>query len=355
MALNLPDDDTPQLPVIVERAAKALAPVATASQLATLAAGSKHIVEITNAAGRDQAAGARRALISTRTLITKTGKDARDDANKFRNEVIEAERQLIAIIQPEEERLDALVKGWEAAREAEKQAKARAEEQRRAALQRKIDSLGPMLKVPTTSAVISAEMERIAGIVVDDSWEERKEEGEALRQQWLDSLQKHHDDALADETRRAAEAAAAEAERKRLAVERAELDAQRAAQARQRAADEERAAEARREAAAAQRVLDDARRKLEADQKKLDDDRRAEEDRKRREAEEASRKEAEAQRAREAQAERERREAAQRAERRSRAMPTPRDMVEAIATEFSTDNDIVVGWLRLVVWSDIEL
>lgn len=60
-------------------------------------------------------------LRAARVQIEKYGKDMRDDANRFAKAVIAKERELIGIIEPEEERLAAIE---EAARKAEERAAA---------------------------------------------------------------------------------------------------------------------------------------------------------------------------------------------------------------------------------------
>lgn len=50
----------------------------------------------------------RMTLVKTRTSITKEGKAWREDAVKFQKAVIKKEEELIAVIKPEEDRLDAL-------------------------------------------------------------------------------------------------------------------------------------------------------------------------------------------------------------------------------------------------------
>ena len=52
---------------------------------------------------------AKKALQSLRTKITTTGKDLREDAVKFQKLVIEKEKELVKLITPSEERLDAFI------------------------------------------------------------------------------------------------------------------------------------------------------------------------------------------------------------------------------------------------------
>lgn len=106
------------------------------AQLAELAKVSERIVEITNTAGYQECHAARMDLKNTRIDIQKVGKDAREEATAFSKAVIAKEKVLIGIIEPEEARLQKIQDEWDAAREAERQAKVRAEQERIAAIER---------------------------------------------------------------------------------------------------------------------------------------------------------------------------------------------------------------------------
>lgn len=91
------------------------------------------IASITNKDGYKQVDSARKVLKKARTEIEARGKEARDDANKFAKAVIAEERRLIAIVQPEEDRLAEIQQQWDAeqdriAREAQEKAEKRMEE-----------------------------------------------------------------------------------------------------------------------------------------------------------------------------------------------------------------------------------
>jgi hypothetical protein len=361
---DLTEGEAPADAVVVQRSAANTMPVAaraqavmsayaTKSQLQALVAGTQHIVAITNAAGRDQASAARTALVRTRTEIARRGKEARDDANAFAKAVIAAEKELIAITTPEEERLDALVAAWEAAREAEKRAKAEAEAQRVAALRVRVEALRPRVRVHTVAA-LEAELKRVCAIEADDL-AEFAEEAVVLQDEsvaWLEAE-------LAT-ARAAAEAAAAAAEQRaaeerRLAEEKAALAAERERQAAERRAAEEAAAKVHAEQQAAAAALREATRKLEADAavlraegERLAAARAAEE---RREAERVAQIERDrvvaAEEAR-VRAEREARDAEARAARRTRELPSRDDVIAAVAEAFDTDADIVEDWMRIL-------
>ena len=126
---EIAEKTTTKLVTVEQRAALALGTTQTEKDLRALALKNVSIVEIKDKAGREQAHGAAMELVRTRTAIKKVSKEARDDATKFSKAVIEEENRLIAIIEPEEDRLMGLRDGWdnEQARiKAEAEAKERA-------------------------------------------------------------------------------------------------------------------------------------------------------------------------------------------------------------------------------------
>lgn len=114
-----------------QRAQKALAFETTRDQLKALAAKSTSLVKVDTPDNLAAAKAAKATLVSTRTRIEKTGKAARDDANKFQKAVIATEKSLVALISPEEQRLGTLI-DTEQRRLDEAERVAREEEQRRA-------------------------------------------------------------------------------------------------------------------------------------------------------------------------------------------------------------------------------
>lgn len=230
---------------VIERAQQALKPAANEQQLAELAAASKSITEITNADGLTQAHRARMTLKNTRVEIAKIGKAARDDATQFSKAVIAEEKRLIAIIEPEEQRLEGLQNAWEAARAAEKRA---AEQKERDRLQAIETRLAKLRAIPElyTSAMPSGQLLSVIQQLEQPptfDYQERSDEATALREVVIVHLRAEHVEALEREEREEAERAriaaeeaqkAAEraAEEKRLADERARLDAERKEQER---------------------------------------------------------------------------------------------------------------------------
>ena len=235
----------------IDRARAALKVCATETALTELAAKSRDIVTITNADGYQQVHGARMALKAMRVTIEKTGKAAREDATAFSKAVIAEEKRLIGIIEPEETRLGTLQEGWDAAREAERKAKADAE---RARIQTILSRLAKLQSLPE---VYTSEMppQRIAEVIaqieggLSADYGEYADQAEALRQAALVALRRAHVDAIEREERDRA----AEAERQA-----------KAAQAAKEAAEREAAAKAAREAEEAR--LKAERERFEAEQ-----------------------------------------------------------------------------------------
>ncbi|CAR54895.1 hypothetical protein A8E25_10115 [Burkholderia cenocepacia] len=261
---------------VVERAAVALGASERETSLRELVAKSTDMVEIKNAAARDQVHGAAMVLRTARTDIQKAGKAARDDANAFSKAVIAEENRLIAITEPEEKRLLGMRDEWDEAREAEKRAKLEAEQRRVAAIREHIDDIRAIAvrAAGLPAARIQGEIEDLEALGITlDRFAELTGEAEAVRGTTLDKLRELH-----------ASTVAQEAEAARLAAEREELERQRAELAAQREREEAERAERERVEAAAR-----------AEQERVD--------RERREAEEAARR-----------AQQEREDAARRAE-----------------------------------------
>ncbi|KWE25688.1 hypothetical protein [Burkholderia territorii] len=260
---------------VIERAAVALGTSERETELRALVAKSNDIVEIKNAAGRDQCHAAAMLLRTARTSIRKVGKDARDDATKFSKAVIAEEDRLVALIEPEETRLLNMRDAWDEAREAEKRAKLEAEQRRVAAIREHIDDIRAIAvrAVGMPAARIQGEIEDLEALGITlDRFAELTGEAEAVRGATLDKLRELH-----------AAAVAQEAEAARIAAEREELERQRAELAEQQRQEvEARAAREREESAARaeQERIDRERREAEeaarrAQQEREDAERRA--------------------------------------------------------------------------------
>jgi hypothetical protein len=235
-------DTAPQNALTIsEEAEKALAFADTAAQLQELAESSKRIVEITNPAGYAECHASRMALKNKRIEIQKRGKGAREDAAKFAKEVIAVEGRLIAIISPEEERLQTLQDAEDERRAAEKQSAVDAEKARLAEHEAKLPALihFPLDCLDCGAEQLADVIETFSrGELAAKDWDEfigRAEEARAA------SLRRLHQML---EERRAAEARQAELDRQA-----AELEQQRQAQEAERIAQEAEAAAQREEMA----------------------------------------------------------------------------------------------------------
>ncbi len=219
----------------IERAKQALTVCATEAALAELAAKSRDIVTITNADGYQQVHGARMALKTMRVTIEKTGKAARDDATQFSKAVIAEEKRLIAIIEPEEQRLEGLQNAWEAARAAEKRAAEQKERDRLQAIETHLAKLRAILEL-CTSAMPSGQLLSMAQQLEQPpsfDYQERSDEATALREAAIVHLRAAHVEALEREERE-------EAERAHIAAEEAQKAAERAAEQKRLADERER-------------------------------------------------------------------------------------------------------------------
>lgn len=237
--LELQTQQTTTQMTVIERARMAVGSAKHEAKLIDLAEGSKAIVSITNADGYKEAHATRMTLKNARLSITKTSKTARDDATAFAKSVIEEERRLIAIIEPDEERINALQVAWDAEIEAEKQSKIAAESARVAAIKEKIEAFrgAPLAVLGKTSGEIRTALDDVDAVQIDKSYGEHMAYAAMVK----GDAQK----ALAGMLMNALEA---EAEQERIVKEREELallreqqrqaDVLRAEEERQRAASE---------------------------------------------------------------------------------------------------------------------
>lgn len=264
---------------VTERASVALGAKDYELKLTKLVKSSVRIVEIKNADGYKEAHGARMALKNTRVEIEKTGKAAREDAQAFSSAVIAEQKRLVEIIAPEESRLQSLQAEWDAAREAEKQAAAKAEQDRIDRHRAGIDTIKSV--VLQASNKPSGDVHRLISSLADDAGHDFEEFAPAANKAKAETLAALQD-MLAAATAREAEAARLQAEREELARLRAEQEKHEAAErariaaeqkveaerlAAERRAFEEQQRIAREEQAALDRQAEAARR--EADKKAL--------------------------------------------------------------------------------------
>ena len=234
---------------VIERASVALGSSALEIHLTDLVKKHADIVTIANKDGREQVHAAAMVLRKQRTTIAAAGKGARDDAAKFCKAVIDEEKRLIGLIEPEEDRLIKLRDDWDAEREAEKQAAIAKEAMRRKHIEEMIDAIRNTVFVSPreSSASIEAIIAATEALDVSEaSYEEFAPAAARAKAETLESLRETLEMAKFNEADQARIKAEQEAEAARLAAGREELARLRAeADERQRIADEQ-AAEAHR-------------------------------------------------------------------------------------------------------------
>ena len=305
---------------VQDRAVAALGLSNLEKELTELAGKSKDLVKITNADSYEQIDTARKVLKAERLDITHKGTAARDDANAFSKAVIAEENRLVAIIQVEEKRLQAIQKGHDDAIEAERQALIDTELKRVEAIQATIDVIQAMptdIPVGANSEQIAAKLLEAKELEITTFFAEFTDKAQAVKETSVLALKALH-----------AERLEFEAEQEKIKADRKELDELREAQ-------EKRDKEA-----------DEKQAEIDAEEQRLKDEREAFEKEK---LEEANRKEAEAQAekdriAKEKQAEENRRKAALDAAARA-VYPGEAAIVTALAEHFDVSDAVVMSWL----------
>lgn len=332
--------------------------------LQTLADGTKDITTITNAAGYQQIQAARIVLKNERISIEKDCKKAREDAVAFGRAVISEEGRLVAIISPEEKRLQKLQDAWDAEIERIRQQKIDSELKRVADLQERITELRGLqtLSPSSGSALIAEHIADLAKIAVDESFQELQQQAMDAKAAALSRLQSVHAAALSHE----GEQIRIRAEREELARDREE-QALRDAQAKAQREEEERKAKAVRDAETArhteqlrqQRAEQDAAAAVE--RKRLDDEAAAA--RKLVVEEEARLAAARADIARQQEELRQAQEAAKPAPippapvtRRGLAIrqPSAADIVDVLAKHFKAHPDTILDWLQQTDFAQVK-
>jgi len=229
----------PKPPTVAERVAAVFSVVPSEEELKALATKYADITTITNQAGYDQVHAARMVLKNTRLEIARTGEVGREDAVQTSKGIIARQKALVAITQPEEERLQKIQDAWDDAIKAEKEAKIQAEIARVAEIQRRIDGIRnwPVNAANQSSILVGQMLAQAQAYRIDpDVFEEHSETATAVLAASVAALsgilQQRKD---------------YEAEQERIIAERAEL-------ARLRAAEEARQAQARAEQAERERL-----------------------------------------------------------------------------------------------------
>ena len=230
-----------------QRAAVALGAVDYEAKIKEQVAASTDITAVIDPAGREQAHRIGMNLLKLRTGIKAVGEAARKDATDFSKAVIAKEKDLIALITPEENRVFELRDAYDTKVEAEKQAAIAKERERITAIQADIAAIHdtPLELVGKSAADIQVAAATVAAIVVDKArFAEFEKDAAKVVAEVSAKLASLHAAALANEEEAA-----------RIAAERAEL-----AQLREAAAEARRIAQVEAERIAAERQAEDDRR-----------------------------------------------------------------------------------------------
>jgi hypothetical protein len=254
----------------VERASNALSKAETEAELKALAEESKSIVTVTDPASREVCHQSMMTLKNMRLLVQKRAKKAREEAQEYSKTVISIEKELVALIEPEEARLAGIRDEWDSAKEREREVKVQAEISRVAQIQRFIDGIRewPLNAAGKSSSLVNQMLQSATDYeITEEVFQERTAEAKTVLMASTAALQGIYQERLNHE----AEQQRLIAERQELAklraeaAERARIDAARLAQEEAAARLARDAENARQEAAlTAQRELDRQAREAQA-------------------------------------------------------------------------------------------
>ena len=205
----------------------------TEAELAKLAAQYSHITQVTTRKEFDAAQAAVTALIRVRTSIESKRKTLKADSLEFGKLVDSTAKKLIAVVTPEEDRIDALIEAVKRQKEAEKAERDRIEKARVDAILARIEDMRiPPALTRAPSVEIAAHRSALEHLLIDETFQEFQERAQETKTNVLAELNELYAGALHDERIAAQEKAERErvaseqkAESERLAKAREELDA----------------------------------------------------------------------------------------------------------------------------------
>lgn len=304
------------------------------------------VYDVTTTEGIEAARVARRAIREPRYEVEKVRKDAKAPLLALGRQIDDEAKRITSALLKIETPIDQQIAAEEARREAERQAKIRAEQERVEIIRKRIEHIRGMATTSASASVdtISRRISELAQISIDSSFAEFADEANRTLTETVTALQDLH--AAAQER---------EAEQARIAAERAELEQLRAARAKREAAEREQL-EAEQRRIATERV-ELERLRAEAARRDADDRARiAEEEKRSRAAIEAEQAELQRQRAAliaeqkaaaDARADEELRaaRAAAPAQEVRSARPTDDEIVAALMGHFQADRNEVMEWL----------
>lgn len=237
MPIELLDEPSTTELTVQHRAAMALNSTKTESDLRELAAKNVHIVAVIDKAGRQQAHGAAMELKTARTTIAKVSKDARDDAVQFGKAIIAEEKRLIALVEPEENRLTGLRDAWDEEQERIKREAEAKERARITAIHERIAMVRGFITLASqcrTSARIQELLGKLEAVELT-GFEEFADEAAAVHAGSITAVKTMLAEKVEEEAAQASAKAEQEAIRIAQANEAAKLAAERAAIERERA------------------------------------------------------------------------------------------------------------------------
>lgn len=302
------------------------------------------VFDVSTTKGLDSAKAARAAVREPRYEIEKVRKAAKEPLLKLGKELDARAKEITAQILAIEEPIDLQIKTEENRKEAEKQAKIAAEQQRVADIQARIVVLRGNQSITSLSdpKLIADHIADLEAIAVDDSFEEFKQQAADAKAAGIARLKELHAAALAHQ-----------AEQERIKAERAELarlravEEERARVERERIAAEEAMAKALRDEEAAKQAAALAAER--AEQNRIAAERQAAQDA------EAARLAAErAELERQQEALRKAQEPAPKPKGKAKR-PSDADLIGAIASHFSVDKKVAVDWILAIDFSNKEL
>lgn len=194
------------------------------AELRAIAAKSAGIVKITNPDGYKECHAARMALKNLRLEIERAGETARADAQAYAKAVIAGQKQLLAEIEPEEQRLKAIQDAEDARAEEVKRKAREAESARIAGINQRLEWIRnrALENVGATQEKIAAEIADLEAMpITDELYGEFSDQAGAALALVLDKLRTMH----AQAREHAEREAALNAQREELARKQAELDA----------------------------------------------------------------------------------------------------------------------------------
>lgn len=246
----------------------------TQADLEALAQQFTDIKSITNRKEYDAAQAALTQLKRARSSVEARRKELKADSLEFGRLVDSTAKELAAVVQPEEERLAALVQMVKDQKAAEKAERERIEQER---IDKILNRIGEFEKLPATlqratSDDVLVEREKLEELVItEDVFAEFTERASMVKVAVIDELNELysgalHDERIAREERLAREKQEAEqkAEAERLAKERAELEARQKEVDAENARKEEELLKQQAELKAEQERIDNERREKEA-------------------------------------------------------------------------------------------